>query len=258
MKIEQCKFLVLAFFLIGSQLAAAEDKNIVIGSELATNAEMLKVKLGMAKPGKTWNFQFGDYAVRSSKMGPTVSNSEYAGLGDTTRGSSRNEFGFVLGSKTSVSAELNAAFRGATATRTSRKLPDVILDRDEVKKNTYVFAAEITISNDNEEVWDLMLEYAEGTRVAAQDEGLLTNGSRSFAIVPASSATGGKDTRTFPALGYEFLEDGVSIAAVQYFGGGAFGFNKNIIWLGADLDADMKLVLAAAMAAILQVKVRTD
>ena len=258
MNIRQSAIALVAFLMVAAQASGADDKNIVIDSNLAASAEMLKVKLGMAKPGKTWNFQFGDYAVKSSKMGPTVSNSDYAGLGDTTRGSSRNEFGFVLGNKTSVSAELNAAFRGATATRTSRKLPDVILDRDEVKKNAYAFAAEITISNDKEEVWDLMLDYAEGTRVAAQDEGLLTNGSRSFAIVPASSATAGKDSRAFPALGYEFLEDGVSRGAVQYFGGGAFGFNKNIIWLGADLDSDMKLVLAAAMAAILQVKVRTD
>jgi hypothetical protein len=219
------KFLLITFLLLGMQAAGAADKNITIDGDLAAGADMLN---------------------------------EYAGLGSPTRDRSRNEFSFVLGNKTSNVAEVNAIFRAATTTRTSRNLPDVILDRDEVLKNAHEFAAEITTSNNKEAEWDLMLAYAEGTRVAAQDDGVLTNGSRSFAIVATSSAKDGSDSRSFPALGYEFLEDGVSRAAVQYFGGGAFGFNKNIIWLGADLDPDMKLVLAAAMAAILQVKIRAD
>jgi hypothetical protein len=76
--------------------------------------------------------------------------------------------------------------------------------------------------------------------------------------VAATSAKDGKDSRTFPALGYEFIEDGVARCAVQYFGGGAFGANKSVIWLGTDLDPDMKLVLAAAMSSILQVKVKLN
>jgi hypothetical protein len=83
-------------------------------------------------------------------------------------------------------------------------------------------------------------------------------GSRTFFIVAATSAKDGKDSRAFPAQGYEFIEDGVARCAVQYFGGGAFGANKSVIWLGTDLDPDMKLVLAAAMSSILQVKVKLN
>lgn len=251
-------FLLLAILLAGMETSAAADKNIVIDSQLAANSEMLKVKLGTAWVGKTWNFKFGDYSLESSKLGPTVSTSDYSGLGSTTRGASRNEFSFVMGNKTSNSATLNAAFRGATATRSPRDITGVILDRDEVRKNTLEFVATISTANNAEEVWKLTLDYAEGSNVAAKDEGVLTNGSRTFSIIPASSAKDGKDTRKFPALGYEFIEEGVSRCALQYFGGGMLGANKSIIWLGADLDPDMKLVLAATMAAMLQVKIRVE
>jgi hypothetical protein len=56
-------------------------------------------------------------------------------------------------------------------------------------------------------------------------------------------------------LGYEFIENGQSLCALQYYGGGAFGMNKNIIWIRRNLEARMKLILAAAMTAVLQIKV---
>jgi hypothetical protein len=258
MKTWQNRFLVLASLLVTVGASGADDKNIVIDSDLAARAEMLKVKMGTAWAGKTWNFKFGDYGIETSKMGKTTSKSEYGGLGSATRGKSQYEFSFVMGNKTTTSATVSAAVQDTSATRTSHDATDIILDRDEVLKYTNVLDATITTSNDKDEVWKLTLEYAEGSNVAARNDGILSNGSRTFFIVAATSAKDGKDSRTFPALGYEFIEDGVARCAVQYFGGGAFGANKSVIWLGTDLDPDMKLVLAAAMSSILQVKVKLN
>jgi hypothetical protein len=41
---------------------------------------------------------------------------------------------------------------------------------------------------------------------------------------------------------------------VQYFGGGAFGFNKNIVWIKSELEPRMKLILSAAMTSLMQLK----
>jgi len=42
------------------------------------------------------------------------------------------------------------------------------------------------------------------------------------------------------------------LGAVQFYGGGIAGLNKNIIWIHRGLETKMKLMLAAAMTAVLQ------
>ena len=44
---------------------------------------------------------------------------------------------------------------------------------------------------------------------------------------------------------------------MQYYGGGTLGMNKNIIWIRSDLSSQDKLILAAAMTALLQVDYTT-
>lgn len=85
-------------------------------------------------------------------------------------------------------------------------------------------------------------------------EAFLTNGERKiFLSQVTSSKKDGKATSS-PALGYELIENGGSLAALQYYGGGLLGQNKNIIWLHNNLNEKMKITLAAAMTAILQNK----
>ena len=55
-----------------------------------------------------------------------------------------------------------------------------------------------------------------------------------------------------PARGYQFREGEQTLSAIQYLGGGMLGMNKSIVWLHKGLDEDTKLVLAAAMTALLQ------
>ena len=83
---------------------------------------------------------------------------------------------------------------------------------------------------------------------------MLTNGTRKFLIFSASSNTNGIDKRNFPARGYELRENDKAALALQYYGGGAMGFNKNMVWIDKTLDAKMKLILAAFATAIMQLK----
>jgi hypothetical protein len=94
-----------------------------------------------------------------------------------------------------------------------------------------------------------------GSNATENYEAFLTDGSRKIFIFPVSSNKNGGDKRSQPALGYEFTENGQSLCALQYYGGGMLGMNKNVVWIRKDGDEKMKLILAAAATAILQIKV---
>ena len=91
-----------------------------------------------------------------------------------------------------------------------------------------------------------------GSQTENSGRAVLFGKDRKIIIISASSNKNGSDKRMFPALGCGFLENDKTIAAVQYYGGGALGNNKNIVWIINDPDANMKLILAAAITAIMQ------
>src|SRR5262249_51950922 len=57
-----------------------------------------------------------------------------------------------------------------------------------------------------------------------------------------------------PAMGFEFVEAGRSLGAVEYFSSGISGMYKNTVWMAKDADPRMRLVLAAAMTAVLELE----
>jgi hypothetical protein len=62
------------------------------------------------------------------------------------------------------------------------------------------------------------------------------------------------DSHSLPIFGYRVVEVNRAIVAVQYFGGGIWGTNKCIDWIHQALEPDMKLLMAAAMTAVLEAK----
>jgi hypothetical protein len=137
-------------------------------------------------------------------------------------------------------------------------LPHVYTGNDEVIKQSHNFSAFITINNDSTYTWALLLNVIRTSINQTSYDALLTDGQRKIVITPTSSNKNGNDNRKIPALGYEFFENGSSIGAVQYYGGGMLGMNKNIVWISKTLDDKSKLLLAAAMTAILQIKVNSN
>jgi hypothetical protein len=270
--------LLLASFLLINNHAAAQ-KEIVISEGLASNGEKLPVRMGTQWMGKIWNIRFGEYAVVSSKMGWLTYSSKSNAFNTRTETTSAQKFSFVLANKASDSARVNAGNdvmeEWKTIIETNVDLGitnilDVLLSQGPfsgyVEGVAFVtlarkvklsesdnFNAFITVNGDTTDTWSLSMIITRDRQSPGNYEGFLTNGEHEILIVKVNSKMNGKDSRTLPALGYEFIENGQSLSALQYNGGGAFGMNKNIVWINNENDVKMKLVLSAAMTAVLQI-----
>lgn len=257
----QLKVCFMCFLLIFSEFVQAQSKDLKISKELAENSEMLKVKMGTQWMGKIWKFKFGDYAVVDSKLGWRKVKTKSNLLNTKSEVNSDQKFSFVLNNKTNDSAIVNAVENISVEQLQSFELfPNFYLGSDELLKDSRKFSVFISTTGNQEETWTLVMKTTQGSKVAYEDEAFLTNGKRLIAIIPISSE---RDTKNrselgtvlnIPAMGYEFLENDQSLCAMQYYAGGVLGANKNIIWLKSDLDTRMKLIYAAVMTAILQIK----
>ena len=229
------------------------QKTIVISESLAANSEKWSVKMGTQWMGKIWNIRFGEYAVVSSKMGWTTTSNKSKLFNRKTESKTTNKFSFVLRNNTADSARVNAATYTTTQfIREIELLPNLYLDGTLLKDSSN-FSAFININGDTTEVWTLSRTVTQGKQIERNYEFFLTDGKREILLIPTNSNKNGEDSRSLPALGYEFIEDFKSLSALQYYGGGAFGANKNIVWMGNENDPKMKLVLAAAITAVLQI-----
>ena len=252
---------VLLFMLTIANISQAQ-KDIIISDSLAANSEKLKVKMGSQGLGKIWKFQFGNYAVISSKAGWTITSSKGNFFNTKTESTSTKKFSFLMTNKTNDTAKVNAANNISAEYLSEFEILSVSVisgvhafwESSKLSEKTINFSAYITINGDTSEIWALFMNTTSGGNGQDTYDAFLTNGERKIFVAPASSNKNGSDTRSYPALGYEFIEDGQSISALQYFGGGALGYNKNIVWISNSLDEKVKLILAAASTAILQIK----
>lgn len=247
--------LIIMLTMISTTFNYAQQKDIVIADELASNSEELKVKMGTAWFGKIWKFKFGDYEVGKSKLGWTTTNQKSNLLNTKTESNTENKFSFVLNNKSSEEAIVNAMIKVEVKELQSFELfPNFFIGNNEVLSDSQFFSSLITTTSNIDETWVMIMAEIYDSDTGYKNEAFLRNGDRTISIIPTSSNKNGGDARTFPALGYEFIENNKSLGAMQYFGGGALGYNKNIIWLRSDLDERMKLILAAAMTSVLQFK----
>jgi hypothetical protein len=244
---------LLCFLLIILNNAEAQ-KDIIISDSLTANAEKLNVKMGTQWFGKIWKFRFGDYAVVSSKLGWVTASAKENFFNTKTESKSTEKFSFVLTNKANDSALVNAANNIAIQSLHEIEIiPHFSLGNDELLKETHNFSAFITFNGDTTETWALLMNVTRGSNSQGEYNAFLTNGERKIFLLPTTSNKNGGDNRSLPALGYEFIENDQSLSALQYYGGGAFGLNKNIIWITKNADQKMKLILAAASTAILQI-----
>jgi hypothetical protein len=252
------RLIIISTFLQTS-LNLHAQKDIIISDTLLTNSERMPVKMGVQWMGKMWKFHFGDYTIVSSKMGWTTSSSKSNLFNTKTESKTREKFSFIMTGKSNDSAIVNAANNlEIQSIQEIEILPHVYAGNNEVIKQSHNFSAFITINNDSAFTWALLMNVIRTSMNENNYDALLTDGQRKIMISPTTSNRNGTDTRKIPALGYEFFENSNSIGAVQYYGGGMLGMNKNIIWISKNLDDKTKLLLAAAMTAILQIKVNSN
>ena len=231
------------------------QKNIVISDSLSANAEMLKVKMGV-QWGKIWKMHFGDYAVVSGKSGWTTSSTKGNFFNTKTEDKSTQKFSFILVNKTPDSARVNAANNIQVQSLHEMELfPHFSWGSNELVQASHNFSAFININSDTSQAWGLFMNVTNARDAEGSYEAFLTNGERKVFIIPASADKNGNERTSSSAMGYELKENGKPIGAVQYFGGGMLGMNKNIVWIHNQLDPTFKLILAAAITALLQIKV---
>jgi len=241
--------------LLASFTCSLAQKSIVISDSLAVQADKFPVKTGNAWPWNVYNFSFGDYAIASSKAGWRSGTSKTNLLGTKSQSKSSQKFSFVLTNKTTDTVEVNAVYNCTLQElRQTELFPSFYIGNDELLEQRANFTAFISLNGDTSTTRVLYIIAISGSSVANKYDAFLTNRERTIFLSNTSADKNTGKERVLSALGYEFVENGQSLGAVQYFGGGMLGINKKVIWMHKALDAKMKLILAAAMTAIMQFK----
>ncbi len=233
--------------LLTAPSVTAAQKTILINDTLAANADKLKVNNPAQWAGRIAGWRFGDYAVATSKRGPVDTETNQNFFNTKVDSSTSEQFSFVLTNKTPDSAMVDAARYGTV--RLLRSFPlgnGWSIGTDSVVSESVNFAAYMTINRDTSDTWAFFL----GVTGSPSYAGFLTNGKRRITLAVASSNRNPFDLSGWPALGYEFREDGRSLGAIQYFN--VSWRPAQFVWLDRNLDARTKLLLAAAMTAVLQ------
>jgi len=248
-----CRAIGLLAGLLTVPPAVVAQKTIIISDSLAAHAERLKVDKGTQWLGHIARWRLGDYAVVSSKGGWTTTRTTGNLFNTETESASTEKFSFVLAGNTTDSATVNAARHVMLQSLRSIELAyGLSVGRDELVQQEDNLIAFVTLNRDTTDTWALFMGVTTGDNTAGHSDAFLTNGQRTIVLAPASSNTNVYDLRGPPALGYEFVENGQSLGALQFFSGAAG--RAPIVWIHRSLDARMKLILAAAMTAVLQVK----
>jgi len=230
-------------------------QNIVISPSLEKNAEPMKVKIGTAGFGKIPKWKFGEFAVVQSKAGWTKTTSKSNLFNTKTESKTTQKFSFTMCNASGDSALVNAAKNIEWKSIQGLEVfPGFFIGDNDVKLDAFNFTATITINRDTSATWILLMQSEMGSETQNTGNAMLTNGTRKMLIFGASSNVDGSDKRTFPAAGYEFREGDDALMALQYFGGGALGYNKNIVWISDTPDPKMKLILAAVATGVMQLK----
>lgn len=234
---------------------ATDGQNIVVDKNLQDNSEPMKVKMGTQGFGKIVKWQFGEFAVVESKAGWTKTTSKGNLFNTKTESKTTQKFSFTLCNENRDSARINAAKNLEVKEVQGFELfPGFSIGENNVQLDSRNFTAAISINSDTLDTWVLLFLSERGSQNEYKASAILSNGQRKIMILPASSNKNGTDKRKLPALGYEFSEDGKVVSALQYYGGGALGMNKNIVWIDNTLEPRLKLILASATTAVLQFK----
>ncbi|MEI6576151.1 MAG: hypothetical protein WCO63_08245 [Bacteroidota bacterium] len=250
---------LLAGFLFITITQASAQKNILISPGLEANSEKINIKVGAQWFGKIYKIRFGDYSVVSSKMGWATTTIKHSFFGNQSSSKATEKFMFVLGNNGSDSSWVHASRRLDTkSAEYTVMLPVFFIGVEETLQQKNNFSAFITINRDTTETWALFMDETTGTRVDESYTAFLTNGTRKIMIFPSTSDKPGEKASLIPADGFEFFEKDQSICAMQLHGGGISGLDKRYVWIDSRLEPKMKLMLASAITAILQVKVSDE
>jgi hypothetical protein len=249
----------------------AAPKHILLSDSLLANADKWNVKQGAQWFGKIHKWRFGDYAVVASKQGWTHTKTHTNLFKTKTESRTASKFSFVLSSQTTDSAFVDAAQEIMSKSNPGLKLGGGwTTGGDGLTRESDRFMASIMVNRDTTAAWDLFIgatditdRHGDSVEGAGTHAVTLTSGERRIVVTPVFSKKFDKPPSFLsgigmsfkpPAMGYEFVENGRSLCAVEYFSSGLAGFAKNTVWMDRNADPRLRLVLAAAMTAVLQLE----
>ena len=253
-----------------SAFPAFAAQTIPISDSLAANADKLNVKMGNQWFGQIAKWRIGDYAVVSSKLRQTHINTKSNLWKTKTDSTSSTRFSFVMSADPTDSVTVTAEHLFRNKSEHEFHLNKTLaLGNEGLIGESDMFTALITMNADTTEKWTLVKGSTIDANGDSAFEAHLNSGEREILIAPViATRHGGKPHHSSffsrliseaipPALGYEFSENGRSVCAVQTFGG-SLKRTGRVVWMRRDLEARDKLVLAAAITAILQMESSGD
>ena len=254
--------------LLAALPASAGPKHILISDSLLANADQWNVKRKDRWVGMN-RWTFGEFGVVASKTGWTTGCSDTNFFKTKMESHAENKFSFVMSNTTADSAFVNATHQIIARSNPGLKIAEgVHVGGTGQTVETDRFVASITIGRDTTEMWVLFIGDSVVSEIGSERydlagyKSVLIQGDRRIALVPVFSkdltkkpSFGSMLTSVLPpAMGYEFIENGHSLCAVEYFSSGISGAYKNTVWMEKSADPRLRLALAAAMTLVLELK----
>jgi hypothetical protein len=255
--------------LLAALPASAKPKHILISDSLLATADQWTVKRNDKWVGMN-HWEFGEFKLVAAKQGWTHGGAHTNLFKTKSESYSEQKFSFVMRSKAGDSAFVDAVHQTSRQSNPGLKIgKDTHVGGTGQTVDTDRFIATITAHGDTTETWDLVVgetevtEWSHDREDLARHSAVLLHGDRRIDLVPVFSRKLDQKP-TFgsmlaiglqpPAMGYEFIEEGRSHCAVEYFSSGMSSQYKNTVWMDRNADPRFRLMLAAAMTAVLELK----
>ncbi len=248
--------MVLLFGLLLAQSLYAQGI-IEIDSQLRQSSQPLRVKMSASINGKPMKWKFGEFRVVSSQSGRGSESYSRKPFSQFSTTAIEDSFAFLLTGKDKDSVAVGAAYHAsAEAVNSTKILPWFSVGSESLLSDSEQFLVSLSPTTGESDPWMLLLaDYWKSDRQESK-VAEMSNRYRTFSIMPVRSPARGKGARKIPARGYEILEGDRAMAAVQYYGGGVMGLNKNVVWIREDLPPDTRLILAGAITALMEFQLR--
>lgn len=235
--------------------ACRSASRIILADGLRAGTDVVRARMTFQAPGRTWNFKFGEYAIVKSRMSAAATTTTGDG---TLEGSlTTSSFWFVLKGAGPETVRVEASQRtGSLNVEDVEIAPGSSVGVEGVTGVHSHLVATLAFEGEEAPPWKLYLNSVKtGGGIGEKTSvSYMTDGMREIVLTPVTNDVPGAKGHSIPARGYEFAEKGTPLGAVQYYGGGIFGLNQNYVHLRRDLDRRTKLLLAAAMTAVMQAK----
>lgn len=237
-----------------TQLDSLEVKSELKAEPLSETAEVYPLKYPKAYWGNSFKLPIGDFAVAKIKSG--IQNTSGSSKGGYQEDKTKYKFSAEISKDKAVVAgvkgKVNILHRYTmssggglldilTGVETETIGPDIDYSR--------ILEAEISIKDNNEEIWVLVMKTTGQGSNFKLEEGSLTTFSRYIEIVQnfedvpertGESVLAAFDFADYVSFSYDFIENGKTI-------GSLVRKDQNRIILKQDLDLETKLLLMAAM-----------